>query len=185
MASDTASRLLQEIQVYAGSNYISSAKIRFPYGFIHSVPYHSGMLSFLNDESLRKNVSYGLILADLYRWLLVRTHLKGTAKEMIIKAAIFLYGAICESIIIDQVGSHKGKNRSYYDRTRWLHSTGAIDPATKIELDWLWEERNKMHLFLCTEPEYGIYKTSDYNRATKAFYSLATALSKAREKKDD
>ena len=172
-----ASALLQEIQDYAGRDFSKPAKVRFPRGYIRTAAEARGRMSFVKEVKLKSNVSYTMILSDVLHWLLVRTDLSGTAKEMIIKLQMFLLGSIIESLTTDYL---KGKcKKNFCKRTAYLKEHGVISEQLQIDIDWLWGMRNKMHLFLVDSSEWQCsdYTTANHNRAVKAFKSLLDKLS--------
>lgn len=167
---------LQAIQNYLGQDNHTHAKIRFPRGFIRTAVHFRERLNFLNDKTLVRNISYALILSDVYRWLLNRTDVAGTAKEMIIKEGICLVGSLCESITKDVLTGIVGKKKGYKDRTQYLVDSGIIGAALQTELDWVWNTRNNEHLFLVEIREHEHYRLSDYNRAVRALRALREDL---------
>jgi len=167
---------LQAIQNYLGQTNHVNAKIQFPRGFIRTASHFRQRLRFLNDKTLVRNISYALILTDVYRWVLNRTDIAGTAKEMIVKEGICLVGSLCESVTKDVLAGIVGKKKGYKDRTKYLVDNGIIDEPLQIELDWVWDTRNNEHLFLVEIREHEHYKLSDYNRAIKALRILREKL---------
>lgn len=167
---------LQAIQNYLGQDNHADAKITFPKGFIRTAAHFRSRFVFLGDETLKRNVAYTLILSDVYRWLLNRTDISRTAKEMIIKEGICLVGSICESVTKDVLNGAVGKKRGYKDRTQYLLDNDIIDAELKEELDWVWDSRNNEHLFLVEIREHEHYKLADYNRAIKTLRNLRDKL---------
>lgn len=167
---------LQAIQNYLGKENHANAKVRFPRGFIRTAAHFRQRLHFLNDKTLVRNISYALILSDVYRWLLNRTDIAGTAKEMIIKEGICLVGSLCESITKDVLTGVVGRKRGYKDRIQNLVGNEIIDGALQTELDWVWDTRNNKHLFLVEIREHEHYRLSDYNRAVRALRALRGRL---------
>ncbi|MBU6438274.1 MAG: hypothetical protein KGQ77_12175, partial [Betaproteobacteria bacterium] len=167
---------LQAIQSYLGQKNHADAKVTFPRGFIRTAAHFRSRFVFLGDETLKRNVAYTLILSDVYRWLLNRTGISGTAKEMIIKEGICLVGSLCESVTKDVLNGVVGKKWGYKDRTQYLLDNDIIDAALKEDLDWVWDNRNNEHLFLVEIWEHEHYKLTDYNRAIKALRNLRDRL---------
>lgn len=167
---------LQNIQNYLGQENHQDAKIRFPRGFIRTAAHFRQRFNFLNDEILKRNVGYALILSDTYRWLLNRTDISRTAKEMIIKEGICLVGSVCESVTKDVLTGVVGKKKGYKDRTQHLLDNEIIDNELKVELDWVWDTRNNEHLFLVEIREHEHYRLPDYNRAILALRKLRDQL---------
>ncbi len=130
---------------------------------------------FLEDRTLRANLSYTLMMSDAVYWLLIRTDLSGMAQEMLIKLFVFIGGTLVESITKAYLKGICGK--SYKARTEYLLTAGVITSGLKSELDWLWDARNNMHLFLLEGSEYvNEYNTSTHNRCVAAFRQLILAL---------
>lgn len=171
-----AGLLLQEIQNYAGRDFTKSAKVRFPRGYLRKASEARARLGFLESSHFKSNVSYTMLLSDVQHWLLVRTDLSGTAKEMIIKLQFFLLGSIVESLTKVFL---KGKcGGGFSKRTEYLCEHGVITEQLRIDLDWLWEIRNKMHLFLLDDTEWlsTDYTVANHNRAVRAFKALLGVL---------
>ena len=173
----TVGQLLQDIQDYVGRDFSKPCKIRFPRGYIRTAAQLRVRLSFLNDPVLKDNIAYTLILSDVLHWILVRTDLAATAKDMLIKLQMFLLGSLVESITKVYLRGRCGQN--YVKRTEYMEQNGMIPAHLRPELDWLWDLRNRMHLFQVTCSEYNLsdYTTANHNRAVKAFQELLDALS--------
>ncbi|MDT4952127.1 MAG: hypothetical protein QOJ02_265 [Acidobacteriota bacterium] len=173
----TVGQLLQDIQDYVGRDFSKPCKLRFPRGYIRTAAQQRARLAFLNDRTLKHNISYTLILSDVLHWVLVRTDVAATAKEMLIKLQMFLLGSLVESITKVYLRGKCGQ--SYAKRTEYLEQLGMIPAPLRSELDWLWDLRNRMHLFQVTSSEYysSDYTTANHNRAVKAFQELLNALS--------
>ncbi|PYI94731.1 MAG: hypothetical protein DME97_00155 [Verrucomicrobia bacterium] len=132
-------------------------------------------MAFISDKTLRENISYALMLHDVQHWVLVRTDLMGTAKEMLIKDAIVLLGNIAETLTKLPL-SVSAQKKSYKKRTEWLEKMAVITAALRANLDWLWDTRCNCHFFLVTMREYGHYTLDDYNRAARTLRSFHNAL---------
>lgn len=169
---------LQAIQEYLGTEGNSRGKVRFPRGFIRCKGPMLVDLPQSRDPShmhLNDCVSHAFMTADVFRWLLIRTDLKGLAQKMIIKATICLLGNICDSLTKDFLYGN-GSKKPYKDRNEKLVQQGIIDEKLKGDLDWLWGERNHEHLWLVRESELKKYVASDYHRAHKTCKRLMEAL---------
>jgi len=171
--------LLQEIQDFAGQEANEAARLRFPRGFLRTASDHRKRLSFVSDATLQSNIAYSIMLWDVYRWVLVRTDLAGTARDMVIKAALTLGGGIAEAILTDYLKRHMGKRRRFTSRTMRLAELGVISEALRAELDWLWDMRNRQHLYDVPDWEYDFYEYADYARAARTLGNLIRALSAA------
>ena len=166
---------IQAIQDYVGRDFTRPCKIRFPRGYIRTAAEFRSRLTFILDTTLRENISYALMLHDVQHWVLVRTDLMGTAKEMLIKDAIVLLGNIAETLTKLPL-SVSAQKKSYKKRTERLETMAVITAALRTELDWLWDTRCNCHLFLVAMREYGHYAADDYNRAATALRSFRNAL---------
>lgn len=178
-----ASTLLQSIQDYCdeiGCAYVDleDAKVKFPRRFIRTAEYQRSRFPFIRDKNLKSNLAYTLLLSDSVLWLIIRTDLEGTAKELLIKLYIFLIATLCESITKDYLKGICGKN--YKNRNKFLAGRGIISEELQAELDWLWDTRNRMHLFQLEEREYNTnYNKTSHIRCISAFQELIDALTRA------
>jgi hypothetical protein len=176
VAVQEAGRLVQEIQNYAQRDFTKTAKLRFPRGYLRTASQARARLGFLDSSHLKSNISYTMMLSDLQHWLLVRTDLSGTAKEMVIKLQLFLLGSIVESITKVYLRGKCGGN--YARRTLYLEEHRIVSAALRADLDWLWELRNRMHLFQLDNTEWlsTDYTVANHNRAVRAFKKLLDVL---------
>lgn len=171
-----ANDLIQAIHDYSGRDFSKKWKLRFPRGYVRTAEVQRQRLSFLSNGPLKDNIAYTLILSDTTHWLLARTDVSATIKEQLIKLHLFLLGSLVESITKICLKGKCGK--SYKGRTAYLVTHKMIDQKLKDELDWLWDMRNNMHLFLVTTSEYSCphYTDTNYNRGVRSFHSLITTL---------
>ncbi|WP_223857944.1 hypothetical protein [Salinimonas profundi] len=117
IAVKKAGLLLQDIQDYCGRENRPDAKVRFPRGYLRTASEQRNRLKFVQSKDLKANLSYTLILTDSILWLLVRTDIAATAKDMLIKIFMFLGGALIEGILSDYLTGIVGKQRSFKKRT--------------------------------------------------------------------
>lgn len=174
-----AGSALQDIQDFAQLDEHPIArqigKVRFPRGYLQTADAHRKTLPFVDDAALKSNLAYTLILANTGRWLVERTDIWGVPRDMLIKLQIFLYGTLVESITKDFLQGICGD--SYKRRTARLRDLEIIDDALCRELDWIWDERNKMHLFQLEEGEYeNKYNPENQARCITAFDRLLESL---------
>lgn len=180
LAANQASTLIQEIHDYcAASNRtiadVPAARVRFPRGFIRTADYQRSRFSFLNDYSLKSNIAYTLIMSDTILWLSVRTDVGGTARDMLNKLFIFLVGSIIESVTKVYLRGICGRN--FGGRLDFLEDNGVISNDLKNELCWVWDTRNRMHLFQLEGREYeNEYHQENHIRTISAFRGLLSAL---------
>ena len=168
---------LQDVQNYLGDTCRKDTKFRFPRGFIRRAADLRKRFGFLKNDTLKRNLSYQLILSDVFRWLLNRTEITGTAQEMLIKEGICLFGSQCETILRVYCGNRTSKKKGVPGRIQFLTAASVLDSKTADELNWLWKTRSALHLYLVDQREHQIYKISDYNRARNAYRSLGRSIS--------
>lgn len=177
-AAVEASRLIQQISDYTSKNphHAWHAQVRFPRGFIGTAAEKRRKLPFIEDETLKRNVSYALMTHDVLRWIAFHTDLSGQAREMIIKESVCLLGSICESISIFPTEHGLGRGSGYKKRVGRLVELGVIDKKVQRRLDWLWDKRNQEHLYDVPFREFDHYVNGDWYRAVKAYKLLRDGL---------
>ena len=169
-------RDLQKLEDQLKASADERTEIRLPRGFIRTAYYFRKRYWFVNDENLRANIAYALILSDVYRWMLNRTGLIGTAREMLIKEGICLMGCLAESITKITLHGICGKN--YGTRVNKMRELKIIDAELQSKLKWLWKYRNREHLFLLEDREYQRYTLEHYNEAIRTIEGLRSSLAR-------
>ncbi len=169
---------IQAVHDYLGDRNHEQARIRFPRGYLRTCAHHRGKYAFLNDKVLQSNIAYAKMTTDIFRWLLNRTDISLTAKEMLIKQGISIIGAVAESVVKTVLAGRPGggNKQNFKKRVETLFSTGTITQELKTELEWLWNTRNDVHLMLLDEREYNKYNITHYNRAVRALTGLRVSL---------
>lgn len=179
-ATNQASALIQAIHDYCSANGrtiadVPEARVRFPRGFIRTAAYQRSRFPFLADHALKSNIAYTLILSDTILWLAVRTDVGGTARDMLNKLFIFLVGSIIESVTKVYLRGICGRN--FEARLTFLVENAVITQNLKDEICWVWETRNRMHLFQLEGREYeNDYNEENHTRTIAAFRGLLAAL---------
>lgn len=179
-ASEEAGVLIQAIYDYCVSKNktiadVPSAKVRFPRGFLRTAHYQRSRFPFLNNHALKSNTAYTLMLSDTILWLAIRTDIAGMPKDMLYKLFIFLVGTVMESTTKEYLKGICGKN--FKSRTEYLFNEKIIEKGLKDDIDWLWDVRNRMHLFQLEGREYeNDYCPQNHHRTIRAFRGLLTAL---------
>jgi len=176
IAVDEVGGRLQEISDFLIANPTAIGRVRFPRGFLRTATYFRRHLPFIADNNLLRNLSYALMLYDVFRWILTRTDLAGTARDMAIKNAIVLIGSIAESFARGGTAGIIGARHDYKTRTLRMVNGGIISEELKTELDWLWDMRSGIHIYLMEDSEYDRYRIEDYDRAKAAAGNLRDAL---------
>ncbi|GAB3378326.1 hypothetical protein NCG89_14650 [Spongiibacter taiwanensis] len=169
---------MQALHDYLGDRNLGEAKIRFPRGYIRTCASHRHKYQFLSCHTLKSNIAYAKLTSDIYRWLLNRTDLSITAKEMMIKQGIALVGTVAETVVKEVLKGQPGGGRkqNFKKKVQKLLDDGVINQELQAELEWLWDTRNNVHIMLLTDREYNKYEIKHYNRAIKAMQSLRVAL---------
>lgn len=172
------SEKIQAIHDYLGDRDFDEARIRFPRGYLRSCAHHRAKYSFLDDKVLQSNIAYAKMTTDIFRWMLNRTDISLTAKEMLIKQGISIVGAVAEAIVKTILAGQPGggNKQNFKKRIELLCNTGRIKPDVHQELIWLWDTRNDVHLMLLDKPEFNKYNIGHYNRAVRALINLRVSL---------
>jgi len=176
-AISKADQLIQAIHDYAGRDFSNTWQLRFPRGYVRTASQQRKRMPFLSNGPLKENLSYTLILSDTVHWLLVRTDVSGTIKSQLVKMHLFLLGSLAESITKVYLG--RKCKQGYKQRTHFLLAGDLIDQNLKDDLDWLWDMRNNMHLFLVADSEHNCpdYTVPHHDRGVRAFQKLLAKLS--------
>lgn len=162
---------LQEIQDRLGRVNRADGRIRFPRGYLHTAARLRNLLPSVGSPLQRHNASYGLMMADVLRWLAIRTDLYGPALSMVVKESICIYGVICDWLSKEATRGHGSRKRFSY-RSNKLVELNIIGRELEVELNWLWEIRCNEHFHEVDELEHERYTRADHNRARKAFRLL-------------
>jgi hypothetical protein len=167
---------LASIQTHLGRDEHPAAIFTFPRGYIRTAEDIRKKFEFVRNYRLRSNIAYTVMLSDVNQWILTRTDLSGTAEQMVIKAQIALAASICEALLRDHLEGVDGAGHKYKSKTATLVRHRTINDAEKVELDWLWDTRNKIHLFEIREREFDAYEAADQTRAVLALRMLMASL---------
>ena len=167
---------LQQIQDELGRDG-NGGKVRFPRGYLNPISARMTGFLWIGDETLKRNLCYTLIFSDVLRWVLNRTDLYGVARDMVVKNAIAVMGAIAESLTVAAMVELKQPKGKFAGRLSRLVAAGAMDSSLQAELQWLWDARNGIHVHDVAHLEAGRYPVSDANRAIKAAVGLRDKLS--------
>ena len=116
------------------------------------------------------------MLHDVQAWLLKRTDLEGQAREMLVKGAITTLGGVAEAILIDVTSPPLGRRQKMASRVKHLHDGQALDDSLRDDLLWLWDTRNRQHLYELDAPEFDVYSRDDHPRAEATVAKLIKVL---------
>jgi len=153
-------------------------KIGFPAGVLRTAKQIRERLIFTEDETLRRNLAYHLMLCDFYGWFLNRFRVILTAQDMIIKECLVLYGNIIAAIVKD-ISGRKGFKTS----VKMIVEKGIVTEDMGKNLIWLWGIRNKgSHIESLNDWEYQKYYMSDYQKGIAVWNELESCLRTAKNK---
>jgi len=172
---------LQTLEVKLSQEGIKKVNIRFPRGVLRTASYFRTRLSFIEDATLKRNLSYHLQLSDVYRWLLNRFDIGLTAKEMIIKEGLCLFGNITGSIVTylaDRIEPRKS-NRGVNGSITLLKKKKIISSELQRNLRWLWGIRCKEHINTLKDWEFQKYTLEQYNKSVAIWQRLEIELKEA------
>jgi hypothetical protein len=167
---------LQDISDYLKAHPKATGQVRFPRGVLRTAAYFRSRFPFIADNNLLRNLSYAFMLYDVFNWILTRTDLAGTARDMVLKNAIVLIGSIAESLARGGTAGIIGAKHNYKERTRRMVEAKIIAEELKDELDWLWDMRSGIHIYLMEDSEYDHYRIEHFDRAQRAARDLRDAL---------
>lgn len=176
------SKNFKQLEELIKENEVGKVDITFPRGVIRRAQEYRVQLLFIENRTLRRNIAYRLMLNDVYRWVINRFDIALTAKEMIIKDEICLFGNIIAATIINLAQKMSTNSEiGFKTAITILAKNGIIEEDFKKELLWVWGIRNKEHLQTLKDTEYDKYKSKDYDRTIKIWNTLIEQLTHAKE----
>lgn len=171
-----ASESSADIQRLAKRHTLDEARIRFPRGYLREIGVWRTRLGFVRSSVVMNNVAYTLMMHDAQGWLLKRTDLGGTARDMIVKAAIASLAAVAEALLSDATTPPLGKRQKISSRIMVLKKAMRLPDSLAEDLEWLWEVRNRQHLYELGSSEFTFYSPDDQPRAESAIAQLLRAF---------
>jgi hypothetical protein len=167
---------MAEIQRIVGRKNVVDARIKFPRGYVRTTGETRNRLPVLQgifDETKIRNICYSLQMADVLRWLAIRTDLSGMLLSQAVKEYICIYGHAIDYLLdaaCRQVGVlARDKEKPFNKRSSLLVADRHIKPSTKKEIDWVWDVRCREHPDRLEELETDTYSREQADRARKAF----------------
>jgi uncharacterized protein YutE (UPF0331/DUF86 family) len=158
---------------------IEKVEIKFPRGFLPKTQSYRSKLSFIEDDTLRRNLSYHLMLIDIYNWILNRFDIAFTGGEMLIKQAIFQFGLVSDALVqyVAEIKEPTPHERGFKGSLTVLVKHKIITEELRKNLEWLWEIRNKAcHLDTLKEREFEKYSLKNYEKALSIWQELEEQL---------
>lgn len=176
-AIDEINVRIQAIDEYLGPNDVSKLLeqflIRLPKKYIRTASHFKEQLAFLDNEVLRRNISYHFQLSDLNSYMLNRMHVWGVLRDLVVKFQVINMGAIAEAILAS-VTPKKCKTKNL--RIAFLSEGNHISEELKFEIDWLWSIRNGVHIHEINQSEIGAYTDEMFDRSMSAVKGLIEAV---------
>lgn len=158
---------------------IEKVEIKFPRGFLPKTQSYRSKLSFIEDDTLRRNLSYHLMLIDIYNWILNRFDIAFTGGEMLIKQAIFQFGLVSDALVqyVAEIKEPTPLERGFKGSLTVLVKHKIITEELRKNLEWLWGIRNKAcHLDTLKEREFEKYSLKNYEKALSIWQELEEQL---------
>ncbi len=171
---------LQQLQDFMDENAIEPVAVRFPRGYLRTAYQQRKRVPFLDGRyRLQSNVAYTLMLCDTLSWLLLRTDLASTARDMVVKASITFMGSVLEACLLYRCrhATLSKRQRNSRGRLDCLAAQGVISGPLAEDCKCLWETRNRIHLFELDGSEFHEYTEDHYPRARRALEGFLQALS--------
>ncbi len=148
----------------------SSTQIRVPHGIMSYASTYQNQLTFLNNNTLKKNLSYLLMLNDFLTWAVRRFSLVPGIKDMLFKNIIANYGFAVEAInknLAKKITNNK--DIGFDSSSSVLNENNIITKSMKKEIRWLYDIRNKQHYDTLPKVEFEHYTYRDCKKAQRIF----------------
>jgi hypothetical protein len=176
-AIDEINIRIQAIDEYLGTDDVTKLSeqfvMRLPKKYIRTASHFKEKLAFIDNEVLRKNISYHFQLSDLNSFMLNRMHVWGVVRNLVVKFQVVNMGAIAEAILVS-VTPKKCKTKNL--RIAFLIEGNHISEELKSEIDWLWSIRNGVHIHEINQSEIGAYTDEMFDRSMSAVKGLIEAV---------
>lgn len=173
-----AGQLLQEVTDYLLKHpqHEKVGRVRFPRGFLRTASTHRTKFPWVEDQTLRRNLSYALMTHDALRWVVFHTDIAGQARDMLIKEGVCILAAVCEGVTIFAGERNLGRQSSFAKRINRLVEIDVIEEEIGDELNWLWSLRANEHLYDVKGHEWDLYSHDDWTRSVTVYKKLVDAL---------
>ena len=149
---------------YDGKQYM----IQLPWDYLTDINKLKNKLKFIPNERLKTTISTNLRLSDIYCWLLNRTTVHSLTRKMLVQHGIILMGSVCESIVNYFYEKRFPRKQHeppviFTEKIKALVQLNIITAANGKELEWLWDMRKCVHIYI-QYPEK-MFVDKDYSRA--------------------
>jgi hypothetical protein len=167
---------LQLINDYLAANPKAVGKVRFPRGFLGTAYGHSKKFDWIDNDVLKRNMSYQYIFYDVLRWVSNRTDITATAREMLYKHSIVVVASVAEGLVDAAAKQLEFVERKFPKQLNRLLKENIISLKVYEEVVWMWEVRQSVHVHIVDDLEWSKYKVTDARRASKAVAELEKTL---------
>jgi hypothetical protein len=175
-AVDAVGSGLQLINDYLAVNPKAVGKVRFPRGFLGTAYSHSKKFDWIENDVLKRNMSYQYIFYDVLRWVSNRTDITATALEMLYKHSIVVVSSVAEGLIDAAAKQLEFVERRFPKQLNRLLKEKVITQKEHDEIVWMWEVRQSVHVHIVDDLEWKKYSVTDARRASKAVAELERTL---------
>ena len=175
-AVDAVGSGLQLINDYLAVNPKAVGKVRFPRGFLGTAYSHSKKFDWIENDVLKRNMSYQYIFYDVLRWVSNRTDITATAREMLYKHSIVVVSSVAEGLIDAAAKQLEFVERRFPKQLNRLLKEKVITQKEHDEIVWMWEVRQSVHVHIVDDLEWKKYSVTDARRASKAVAELERTL---------
>ena len=182
---------LWDVDMAMSKGIETDKKIFFHPGIMRNADEHREEVWFIDDNILKSNVAYELMILDFYDWFLSRFGIDGLARQLLIKNAIAIYGNIMDAILVyiakrwHKEGQHNnGCNNSRLGIKKAAsllvkHNIISKDLKKALIKD-VWSIRNKQHIGSLPDRELNWYSDDNYEKTKAIWGELKQELSEAK-----
>ena len=122
---------------------------------------------FIQDNTLRRNLTYSRQSVQFYRWILWRFKVYGPIKSYLYKTGIILVNAMVEAMTHDFLEQMDVKpNKSHSKNIKKLKDM-FVPKKTLAKLKALHNRRSNIHMYLISDLENDKYSVKDWNEAIR------------------
>ena len=176
LAVEAVGNGLQFINDYLTENPKKAGKVRFPRKFIGDVSTHNKKYNWVENDTLKRNLSYQYIFYDVLRWIANRTDIYGIAREMLYKHAIVVISSIAEGLLAAAAIELNYKEKKFPSRLKHLLLDGILDQKLHDGLLSMWKTRHAIHIHIVDDLEWDKYKADNINDASEWVRNFENAL---------
>lgn len=139
------------------------AKICIPNGIVRTVDELMPEYSFIQDQTVRRNICYAVEALDFYRWIINRFMIYGPVSGYLYKTGIILTDMIVESMTRDFIKQNGVIAAKKYSKNIPKLPPLGVPNALCERMVKLHQRRSNIHLYLVTDLEATKYNLKDWN----------------------